>query len=61
MDVLSRREDELVVGYHKSPFSQDIIDALLPAGFKLPTMMPYERKTDLQEHLDHFNDLIELH
>ena len=36
-------------------------DALLPAGFKLPTMMPYERKTYLQEHLDHFNNLMELH
>ena len=29
--------------------------------FKLPTITPYEEKTDPQEHLDHFNDLMELH
>lgn len=43
-DVLNRHEYELVAKYHNSPFSQDIIDAPLPVGFKLPTMIPYEGK-----------------
>ena len=61
LDVLNRREDELAVGYHSLSFSQDIKDAPLPTGFKLPTMTPYEGKIDPQEHLDHFNDFMELH
>lgn len=40
------------------PFSQDIREAPLLAGFKLPT---YEGKTNPQKHLDYFNDLTELH
>ena len=61
LDVLNRRKDELTTGYHSSPFSQDIRDALLPERFKLTTMMLYKGKTDPQVHLDHFNDLMELH
>ena len=47
LDVLNKQEDELVVGYHNSSFSQDITDALRPIEFKLLTMTPYEGKTDL--------------
>ena len=61
LDVLNKRENELAAEYHNSPFSRDIRDAPLPAGFKLPTIMPYKGKTDPQKHLNHFNDLMELH
>ena len=36
-------------------------DARLPEGFKLPTIKAYEGKSDPQDHLDHFNDLMEMH
>ena len=33
----------------------------MPEGFKLSTIKAYEGKADPQDHLDHFNDLMELH
>ena len=33
----------------------------LPQGFKLLAIKAYDGKSDLQDHLDHFNDLMELH
>ena len=33
----------------------------MPEGFKLPTIKAYEGKLDLQDHLDRFNNLMELH
>ena len=35
--------------------------APLPEGFKLSTIKAYEGKLDPHDHLDHFNDLMELH
>ena len=44
-----------------SPFSREIREIQLPEGFKLPNIKTYEGKVDPQNHLDHFNDLMELH
>ena len=42
-------------------FCSEICKGSLPEGFKLPTIKMYEGKSDPQDHLDHFNDLMELH
>ena len=39
----------------------EIREAPLPKGFKLSNIKAYEGKADPQDHLDHFNDLMELH
>ena len=44
-----------------SLFYREIREALFPEGFKLLNIKAYERKADSQDHLDHFNDLMELH
>ena len=44
-----------------SLFSQEICEAKLPEGFNLLTIKAYEGKPNSQDHLDHFNDLMELH
>ena len=36
-------------------------EARLPEVFKLPSIKAYEGTSDPQDHLDHFNNLIELH
>ena len=33
----------------------------LPKGFKLSAIKAYDGKSDPQDHLDQFNDLMELH
>ena len=43
------------------PFSQEIREAKLLEGFKLPKIKAYEVISSPQDHLDHFNDLMELH
>ena len=43
-----------------SPFSAKIQQASLPTGFRMPTMVTYEGKTDSQDHLDAFNDQMDL-
>ena len=43
-----------------SPFSAEIQQAPLPAGFRIPTMATYEGKTDPQDYLDVFNDQMDL-
>ena len=43
-----------------SPFSAKIQQAPLPTGFRMPTMATYEGKTDPQDHLDTFNDQMNL-
>ena len=45
----------------RSPFNQEVREARLPKGFKLPAIKVYARKSNPQDHFDHFNDLIELH
>ena len=44
----------------ESPFSEQIKEAPLPQGFKMPTITPYEGKTDPQKHVDNFNDQMDL-
>ena len=43
-----------------SSFSTEIQQAPLHTGFRMPTMATYERKTDPQDHLDAFNDQMDL-
>ena len=54
-------DNELVDGYHQSPFNEEVRAAALPVGFKLPTTKAFDGKTDPQAYMDHFNDLMELH
>ncbi|PON70599.1 hypothetical protein PanWU01x14_079730 [Parasponia andersonii] len=61
LDALAGWNDELVDGYRQSPFSEEVRAAALPAGFKLPTINTFDEKTDPQDHMDHFSDLMELH
>ena len=58
---MEEQDDELVVKAVGSPFCKEIRTTLLPEGFKLPTIKVYEGNSDPQDHLDHFNDLMELH
>ena len=52
---------ELIAAVIISPFNMEIWEARLPEGFKLSGIKAYEGKSDPQDHLDHFNDLMELH
>ena len=54
-------DEELIATVIGSPFNQEICQAKLPEGFKVPTFKAYEGNSDPQDHLDHFNDLMELH
>ena len=54
-------EEELITETTGSPLSWEIREAKLLEGFKLPIIKAYEEKSDPQDYLDHFNDLIELH
>ena len=40
---------------------QDIREAPFLEGFKLPNIKVYEGKSNPQDHIDHFNDLLELY
>ena len=44
-----------------SPFNREIREVKLPEGFKLLAMKSYIGKSDPLDHLDHFNDLMQLH
>ena len=52
---------ELIAAATRSPFNLEIREARLSKGFKLPAIKAYEGKSDSQDHLDHFNNLMELH
>ena len=52
---------ELITTTTRSHFNLEIRETRLLKGFKLPTIKAYEGKSDPQDHLDHFHDLIELH
>ena len=43
-----------------SPFTREIKEEPLPHEFKTPQIPSYEGKTDLHDHLDVFNDQIDL-
>ena len=59
--TIKEQDDELVAEAGGSSFSKEIRDVPLPEGFKLSNIKAYEGKAYPQDHLDHFNDLIELH
>ena len=62
-DIVAIEEHDkvLIAEATKSPFCREIREARLLEGFKVPTIKAYKGKSDPQNHLDHFNDLMELH
>ena len=58
---MKENDMELIVIATGSPFNQEVREARLPKGFKLLAIKAYDEKSDLQDHLHHFNDLMELH
>ena len=58
---MEEHDEELIAEVTGLPFYREIREAMLPKGFKFPTIKAYKRKSDLLDHLDHFNDLMELH
>ena len=46
---------------NKTKSCRAILKAPFPKGFKLQSIKAYEGKIDPRDHLDHFNDLMELH
>ena len=63
LDIAAMKENdmELIAAATGSPFNQEVHKAKLSEGFKLPAIKVYDRKSDPQDHLAHFNDLMELH
>ena len=59
--AMEEHDEELKTEAIRSSFCREIREVMLPEGFKLPTIKAYKWKSDPQDHLDHFNDLIELH
>ena len=59
--IFDEHEDELVTRHGGSPFSKEIWAAPLPKGFQLPNIKTYDGKIDPQDHIDHLNDVMELH
>ena len=60
LDKLTTKSSEATPSTTSSSFSLDIQQAPLPTGFRMPTMITYEEKTDPQDHLDTFNDQMDL-
>ena len=60
LDMLVAKSSEATPSITSSPFNLEIQQAPLPMGFRMPTMTTYERKTDPQDHLDMFNDQMDL-
>ena len=60
LDKLAAKSSEATPSTTSSSFSLEIQQAPLPTGFRMPTMTTYEGKTNPQEHLDKFNDQMDL-
>ena len=60
LEKLVARNTEAKPSTITSAFSTEIQQAPLPAGFRMPTMVIYEGKPDPQDHLDAFNDQMDL-
>lgn len=43
------------------PCTPHIVEAPLPQGFKMPTIVPYDGSTDLADHFSKFNRLMSVH
>ena len=59
--AMKENDMELIVAATRSPFNLEIREARLPEGFKLLAINADVGKSDPQDHLDHFNDLMEIH
>ena len=60
LEKLAARNTEAAQSTSTSPFSVEIQQAPLPVGFRMPTMAAYEGKADPLDHLDAFNDQMDL-
>ena len=60
INELRKQLDKLAASTTSSPFSLEIQQASLPTSFRMPTIMMYKGKTDPQDHLDAFNDQMDL-
>ena len=58
---MEEHDEELITEAIGLPFCQEISEVKLPEGFKLPTIKACKGKSDSHDHLDHFNDIMELH
>ena len=58
---MKENDMELIIVATESPFNQEVREAKLSKGFKLLAIKVCDRKSDPQDHLDHFNDLMELY
>ena len=58
---MKENDMELIAATTGLPFNQELRKARLLEGFKLLGIKAYDKKSDPQDHLDHFNDLMELH
>ena len=53
-------DDEMAQWNGESPLFEEITESTLPQGFKMPTIVPYKGKIDPQEHVDNFNNQMDL-
>ena len=60
LDKLAAKSLETTPSITSSPFSLEIQQTPLPMGFRMPTMTTYEGKTNPQDHIDAFNDRMDL-
>ena len=60
LDKLAAKSSETTPSTTSSHFSLEIQQAPLPVSFRMPNMTTYEGKTDPQDHLDAFNDQMDL-
>ena len=60
LEKLVANNTEATQSTSTSSFSLQIQQAPLPASFRMPTMATYEGKTDPLDHLDAFNDQMDL-
>ena len=60
LEKLAARNTEAAHSTLTSPFNVEVQQAPLPTGFKMPTMAAYEGKTNPLDHLDAFNDQMDL-
>ena len=60
LDKLAAKSSKAAPSITSSSFSPEIQQAPLPTGFRMPTMTTYEGKIDPQDHLDAFNDQMDL-
>ena len=60
LEKLAARNIEAAPLMSTLPFSAEIQQVSLPVGFRMPTMATYEGKTNTQDHLDDFNDQMDL-